>query len=83
MAAACGVIGYQALTYYFYGDWPSVSFEFVVQKLFGSFPIATWPWANQLLITIGKLPVSVVGLAASYSLLLVSDLLRGAAGRRI
>ena len=83
MAAACGVIGYQALTYYFYGNWPSVSFEFVVGKLFGGLPERKWSWANDLLVSIGKLPVSVVGFAASYLLLLVSDLMRGAARRGV
>jgi hypothetical protein len=82
MAAACGVIGYQLLTYYFYGDWPAVSFEFVVGRAFGGFPVLAWPWANRLLGTIGQLPVSVIGFAASYFLLLLSDLLRGNARQR-
>jgi hypothetical protein len=82
MAAACGVIGYQLLTYYFYGDWPAVSFEFVVGRAFGGFPVLAWPWANRLLAMIGQLPVSVIGFAASYCLLLLSDLLRGNARQR-
>jgi len=82
MAAACGVIGYQALTYYFYGHWPGVSLDFVVEQVFGEFPILAWPWANRLLSAIGRLPLSVVGFVASYFLLLISDLLRGDARRR-
>lgn len=82
MAAACGVIGYQILTYYFYGNWPIVTFDFVVETVFGSFPELAWPWANQLLSALGRLPVSVIGFVASYFLLLVSDLLRGEARRR-
>ena len=82
MAVACGAIGYQALTYYFYGNWPNVPFDFVVTKIFGGFPMLGWPWANGLWVAIGQLPASVVGLIMSYSLLLLSDLLRGDARRR-
>jgi hypothetical protein len=82
MAAACGVIGYQVLTYYFYGGWPAVSFEFVVGEIFGGFPALAWPWADRLLRIIGQLPISIVGFATSFCLLLLSDLLRGDARRR-
>ncbi len=82
MAAACGVIGYQVLTYYFYGRWPPVSFEYVYGTLFGPLPALGWRWANKLLIAVGKLPVAAVGFALSYLLLLVSDLLRGEANRQ-
>jgi hypothetical protein len=77
MAASCGVIGYQALTYYFYGDWPATSFEFVFGKLFGAFPTLEWRWENELLAFVGRLPVAAVGIALSYALLLMSDLLHG------
>jgi hypothetical protein len=59
-----------------------VSFEFVVEKTFGGFPVLAWPWANRLLTAIEGLPVSAVGFVGSYSLLLISDLLRGDARRR-
>ena len=81
MAAACGVIGFQVLTYYFYSRWPVVSFHYIYSELFGDFPIMEWQWENDLLGRIGKLPVSVVGIALSYALLLVADLLRGSTGR--
>ena len=83
MASACGIIGYQVLTWYFYGNWPSVPFEFVIGKIFAGFPVLPWPWANALWAAIGKLPASVVGFILSYSLLLLSDLLRGDARRRV
>jgi hypothetical protein len=82
MATACGVIGYQVLTYYFYADWPIVPFDFVIEKTLGKFPTLAWPWANDLWSSIGKLPTSAVCFIMSYSLLLLSDLLRGDARRR-
>ena len=82
MAVACGVIGHQALTYYFYGRWPSVSFEYIYAAVFGPLPALQWHWANNMLMGIGKLPVAVVGFALSYLLLFVSDLLRGQANRQ-
>lgn len=82
MAAALGVIGYQALTYHFYGNWPAVSSQFVYGELFGDLPALKWSWANDLLLGIGKLPVSAVGILLCYLLLLASDLLRGRDRRR-
>ena len=82
MAASCGVIGYQALTYYFYGNWPSASFGFVYGKLFGALPTLEWRWENELLALLGRLPVAAVGIALSYALLLMSDLLRGRTRRQ-
>jgi hypothetical protein len=82
MAAACGVIGYQVLTLYFYREWPAVSFEFFVVKLAGEYPELEWPWANRLLRGLGQLPLSLFGFLVSYSLLLISDMLRGDARRR-
>ena len=81
MASACGVIGYQALTYYFYGNWPTVSFHYVFSELFGDFPVLEWRWEKDLLTWVGRLPVSAVGIVLSYLLLFISDLLRGQ-GRR-
>jgi hypothetical protein len=81
MAAACGVIGFQALTYYFYSRWPMVSFHYVYSALFGDFPVMGWQWENDLLRWTGKLPVSVVGIAISYLLLFIADLLRVSPGR--
>jgi hypothetical protein len=77
MAAGCGVIGYQVLTYYFYGRWPTASFHFVYVAVFGDFPVLEWHWENDLLALVGKLPVSFVALSVSYALLLLSDFLRG------
>jgi len=82
MASACGIIGYQALTYYFYGNWPAVSFHYVFEELFGDFPILEWRWENDLLAFVGKLPISLVAIVLSYMLLLLSDMLRGHAGRQ-
>ena len=81
MAVACGVIGYQALTYYFYGNWPTVSFAYVVGEVVGDFPTARWGWLNAGLAALGKLPFAAVAFVVSYLLLLASDLLRGE-GRR-
>ena len=81
MASAFGAIGYQVLTYYFYGDWPVVSFRFVFERVFGDFPVLAWHWADELLIATGKLPAAVVAIIVCYILLLLSDLLRGE-GRR-
>ena len=82
MAAALGVVGYQALTLYFYGNWPPVSFQFVYGELFGDLPVLRFTWANDILAVIGKLPVSVFGIVVCYLLLLASDLLRGRDRRR-
>jgi hypothetical protein len=82
MASASGVLGYQALTYYFYDNWPAVSCAYIVTTAFGKFPEASWHWANEALIQIGRLPVSIIGFAISFLLLLVSDVLRGRAGRQ-
>ncbi len=81
MASACGVLGYQALTYYFYGYWPAVPSYYVFGKLFGGLPVVGWHWVNDLLALIGTVPVAVVGFVISYILLLVSDFLRGEARR--
>ncbi len=78
LAAACGVIGYQILTYYFYQNWPSVSFQFVYNALFGDLPTFGPQWENDAVRWIGNLPVSVVGISLSYLLLFLSDVLRGA-----
>jgi hypothetical protein len=77
MAGAFGVLGYQCLTYYFYGTWPAVSLGFVWGELFGDFPVLDWTWANYLLLWIGKLPIVGLGIVLSYIILLVSDSLRG------
>ena len=82
MAIACGVVGYQVLTYYFYANWPTVPFDFVVEKIFGQFPTLEWPPANYLWSSTRKLPTSVVCFIISYSLLLLSDVLRGDARRQ-
>lgn len=82
MASAFGAIGYQVLTYYFYGAWPVVSFRFVYECVFGNFPVLTWHWADALLADAGKLPAAAVAIIVSYILLLLSDLLRGDARRQ-
>ena len=82
MATACGVIGYQVLTYYFYANWPIVPFDFVMKKIFGDLPSLEWAPANYLWVSIRSLPTSVVCFVISYSLLLLSDLLRGDARRQ-
>lgn len=82
MAIALGVIGYQALTLYFYGNWPAVSVQFVYGELFGEFPVVGARWTNRMLAGIGQLPVTAVGILLCYLLLLASDLLRGRDGRR-
>ena len=82
MGGACGVIGYQMITYIVYGNWPEVPFGFVFNKIFGEYPVLRWAWPNHLIGAIGNLPVSIVGFLTSFVLLLISDLLRGDARRR-
>lgn len=77
MASGCGVIGYQILTYHFYGHWPSVSFGFVFGALFGAFPVLAWHWGNAVLSALGRLPVSAIAIVLSYALFLLSDVMRG------
>ena len=81
MAAAFGVLGYQTLTYYFYGNWPPVSFQFVYEQLFGPLPVMDPGWQNDTVRYVGRQPISLIGFVVCYFLLMFSDLLRGD-GRR-
>ena len=77
LAATLGIIGYQSLTYYFYGAWPSVSAGYVWSTLFGPIAPVGWTWIDYLIAWIASLPLVALGLVFSYALFLVSDLFRG------
>jgi hypothetical protein len=81
MASALGVLGYQCLTYFFYGAWPSVSVGFVWRTLFSYEPILRWSWMKSLAQWISNLPVVGFGIGISYAILLLSDCMRGRTGR--
>jgi len=77
MSAALGVLGYQCLTYYFYGSWPPVSAGYVWGQVFGNIPAQGQGWVNYVLQWLAKVPVVALGLALAYVLLFCSDMLRG------
>ena len=90
LAASLGILGYQALTLYFYHDWPAVSLAFGWKTFFNNF---WWPFFGDIgqirspslldaLTWLGTVPLVVGGVVLSYVLFLISDSLRGRAGRR-
>ena len=75
LAASFGIIGYQALCFYFYGNWPPVAVDFIWQKLFGPWPTAGG-WIGQLLAWCGEAPLFAVGVIIAYITFLWADTLR-------
>jgi hypothetical protein len=82
MAGALGVLGYQCLTYYFYGAWPAVSVAYVWGELFGAWPTLGWHWINGLFQWIGRLSFVAFCIATSYVILMLSDAMRGRSSRQ-
>jgi hypothetical protein len=83
LAATLGIVGYQGLTYYFYGAWPPVSTGFVWSSVFGPIAPVGWTWIDYLIGWIAGLPLVVWGLVLSYGLFLASDLFRGRDARNL
>ena len=76
LAGSVGVLGYQALTLYFYDNWPAVSLAAAWDALGGSLlwePGGRWPM---------EMPLVLLGVVFSYVMFFVSDLLRGRSGRQ-
>jgi len=76
LAAAFGILGYQALTYHFYEYWQPVTVEFIWAKLFGPWPVAANHAIEAVVSWCGRLPLLAVGIALGYICFLVADSVR-------
>ena len=75
-AGSVGAFGFQLISYLEKGAWPSVPVGYVWEHLVGSPSIVqrlplqpAWHW-------LGGVPVTILGLSASYLVFLASDILR-------
>ncbi len=97
LAITLGILGYQALTWYFYQSWPQVSVGFSWQEvrsswqeMFGDFWLIPVHYRFRIppgefqdaLDWLGEMPLVPVGMIVSYTLFLLSDALRGRLARR-
>ncbi len=57
-----GIVGFQILTWFRYGEWVPVSNTLVWQRLGGALPDVTWRGIENILLWLFDCPASVTGL---------------------
>ena len=72
-ALSLGILGYQGLTYLFYGDWPPVTVAYVWGMLVEPWPAEAGGWLGTAEAWFGRLPLMVPGIAFAYLSFLVAD----------
>jgi len=86
LAGSLSILGYQALTYYFYQHWPPVSLATGWQEVVSGWQ-TVWDMPSQppdetYMVWLRRVPLVPAGIILSYGLFLLSDTLRGRIGRR-
>jgi hypothetical protein len=76
LALSFGIIGYQSLTYYFYGYWPPVTVAFIWTHLFGPWAASDVGWVDRAEQWYGNTSLFATGVALTYLCFLLADVSR-------